>query len=149
MSKILYTENGQEFYLNPDGKIISRPIDRAKNYRIQELSSQVKEVLDKARSMDRIPLEKTIDYLIELQKESTEKAYKYACYRFLGTVQHKDVFGKEAAQEYDNEKKWKEINDLKRTVMEMKKQQDEMHRLLINMAKYMNTEKRSFQKANY
>lgn len=149
MINILYEKDGYEYYLNEDNRLISRRVDNTKDYRTKELRKEVVEVLDKARSQGKIPLKTTIDYLIDLQRESVEKATNYACYRYLGTMQHKDVFGKEAEERYDNQRKWREIQSLKRTVREMKMQQDEMHKLLINMAKYMNVEKKSFQRASF
>jgi hypothetical protein len=141
--KILYRKNGQEYFLNPDGKVVSHSVDTTINYRAAELDPLVKIELDKARALYNYPKESTIDYVIECQGESLNKAINYIGYRLLGTKSYLEVFSKGAENNRKEEKHRAETAELKTTIEEMRAQQDTMQRLMINIANQLNSEQKN------
>lgn len=149
MEKILYTQDGKEYYKNPDGRLVNRIADQSKGYRESELDPGVIEILEEARERGRYPQRSTIDSLIQLQKESANKAIKYAGYRLLGRYSYQEVFGNEAEREYLDERRWAIVDEMRDQMEQMNNQMQDMHRLILNMAKYMNAEKKSFYQQKY
>lgn len=149
MEKILYTQDNMEYYKNRDGKIVNRAVDQSRGYRESELDPEVLEIIEEARKLGRYPHRSTIDSLIRLQKESIHKAIKYAGYRLLGRYSYKEVFGTEAEREYLEERRWSMVDDMRDQMDQMHQQLNDMHKLVVNMAKYMNAEKKTFYQQNY
>lgn len=143
LPKILYTKNGNEYYLNPDNKLVSQLVDITKEYRIDELDPEVIEELNKARARYNYPKESTIDYLIECQKLSIQKAVDYVGYRLLGTKSYIDVFSKAAENNAKEDRHRNETLELKKTIEEMKVQQETMQLLMMNIAKNLNNEQKT------
>ena len=135
--KILYREGNMEYYLNPDGKLVSQQVDLYKDYRRGELLPEVAAELDKARSLKRYPSDKLIDTVIQYQKEYPEKAIKYIGYRILGTCGYLEVFG-QRAESYYREKRHIEQNErMESKIEDLQQQITDMQQLMFNMAKMM------------
>lgn len=149
MEKILYTQDNMEYYQNRDGKVVSRFVDHSQGYREKELDPEVLEILAEARKLGRYPQRSTIDSLVKLQKESVHKAIKYAGYRLLGRYSHKEAFGSDAEREYLEERRWAMVDDMRDQIDQMHQQLNDMQRMIVNMAKYMNAEKKTFYQQNY
>ena len=149
MEKILYTQDNMEYYQNRDGRVVSRFVDQSQGYREKELDPEVLEIIAEARKLGRYPHRSTIDSLVKLQKESVHKAIKYAGYRLLGRYSYQEVFGDAAEREYLDERRWAMVDDMRDQMDQMHQQLNDMHKLVLNMAKYMNAEKRTFSKQNF
>ncbi len=146
MNDILYSDERFEYYKDPDGRVVSRSKDQSLGYRQNEISPAVAAVLDRARQKTIYPKKSTIDTLISMQSESIKKAEMYAGYRLLGTYSYTDVFGQEAQNTYIRHQTDERLDRIQDKIDQMSAQMDDMLRLMLGVAKYVNAEKRSFYK---
>lgn len=119
-------KKGIEYYRNADGKLVSQPMDDTAGYRSSEIAPEVSDALNRARELHRYPSRPMIDNIIYMQEFSIEKAVTYVKYRLLGEATYLDVFGRDAED--------------RRAAQQHYKKQDEMQKLIFNMATQMNRE---------
>lgn len=137
-----YVKDGMEYFRNPDGKLVSRPVDEYRDYRRSELDPAVNTQLDIARYYGDYPSKATIDSLFDMQKTSVEKAVNYVKYRYLGTASYLDVFGKENEKRWEAELHYKTTKEMAEKIEVMAAQMNEMQQLLFNMAVTLNKQER-------
>jgi hypothetical protein len=136
--KILYREGDREYYLNPDGKLVSQQVDLFKDYRRAELLPEVAAELEKARILKRYPSDNLIDSVIAFQEEHPEKAIKYIGYRLLGTAGYLEVFGRSAETYYREQRHIKQNERMETKIGDLQQQLTDMQQLMFNLAKMMN-----------
>lgn len=145
--EVEYIKDGKEYFRDPDGRLVSRPIDDTIGYRTDELMPELQEFLDRARSeKQRYPSRAMIDNLIEVQKTKPLKACNYVRYILLGELRHVDVFGEVAEEKYAAQQHYRETEEMKRAIEEMAKQIEDMQKLLFNIAVQLNGSGNSFLK---
>lgn len=135
--KILYRQGNFEYYLNPDGKLVSQQVDLYKDYRRGELLPEVAAELDQARERKEYPSDKLIDTVIQYQKEHPEKAIKYIGYRLFGSCSWLDVFGQKSERYYREMRHMEQNERMEGKIEDLQQQITDMQQLMMNMAKMM------------
>lgn len=136
--KILYREGDKEYYLNPDGKLVSQNVDLYMEYRRGELLPEVAAELDEVRKICIYPSKAAIDTVISYQKECPDKAINYIRYRYLGTCSYLDVFGPGAEQQYKVKMHLEQNERMESKIDNLQQQIRDMQQLMFNIAKSTN-----------
>lgn len=134
MREILYIKNGREYFYNPDGRIVSQPVDNSVDYRTSELTPEISEALDRARARGRYPSRELIDSVILMQEYSKLKALNYVKYKLLGEARYIDVYGEAAEAKYRAEAHYRKSFDLERELVKVQAQLEQMEKMLVTIA---------------
>ena len=134
---VVYVKNGLEWYLDPDGKLVSRPIDTYRYYRRSEIAPEILELIDQLRSKGRYLQDYNIDAIIKMQNECLEKGINYVKYRYFGKARYTDVFGAAADNHYAEINHRRQCERMEDTMNDMRSQIEEMQQLILNMAKHL------------
>ena len=112
--------------------------DQFREYRKAEFMPQIWDLLEKARQHRGCILirENELDKILEMQAEDPERCELYIKYRFLGTAEYLDVYGKEAEKHF---KQKKEANEMQKQIEQINVQLQQMNNTLQNMQNLLMT----------
>lgn len=145
--KVEFVNDGKEYYIDPDGRLVYKIADDTLGYRVDELIPELITLLDRARNeKHNYPTREMIDNLIRIQKKEPLKACNYVKYRLLGELRYVDVFGNAAEERYAAQRHYSETAEMKKAIEDLTMQIEEMQQLIFNIAVQLNSSKYSFLK---
>lgn len=88
-------------------------------YRAAELLPDIVDLIARARERRNVVTKKRVDEIIKYQNEDPEKCRAFIGWRYLGTHNYLEVFGREAETDRLIKKQTKEIQQLRETIREL------------------------------